>query len=323
MRVSKKISILLVLVLLMTSISTTVFANESANNQILEDQQNLIDELFDERAELICKEQYDKLDEIDQTLSELGVTKLSHEEVAERFFDESDASPYVTKPADGNIHWYLYSTTLPWEHDGHTYEVHTLIAQATDQDSSLKEKSSVSVELSSPSVIKAGTTNALKTLATDLAGKHIPGASIALTVYDTLKNFMTDISPSTEISGASIIYSYSHVTTAAYKYVRPYGGSEYEEELSLSSTKGVTAIGYQYPSFSYGNGTVMPEIKQGEVTVEIIPTYYNHNRKAIEQYVNNMGSMYVDFVSRIEVIGLNGQKAFTITPTCPWFPPQI
>ena len=107
------------------------------------------------------------------------------------------------------------------------------------------------------------------------AAGSIPGASLVLTVYDTVNEFVSGISKTTEISKAKIMYSYSHATTASFKYVKVKGKADSTQKLTYISTKGTTAIGYQYPTFSYSGGTVTPNIIQDTRTVNSKSSGYN------------------------------------------------
>ena len=67
--------------------------------------------------------------------------------------------------------------------------------------------------------------NALGSAAMSGAG-YIPGASLALSVYDVVSSFVSGISKETTITDAEISYTWAQVTTAVFSYVqgiRPIG----------------------------------------------------------------------------------------------------
>lgn len=278
----------------------------------------MIDQLFDRRAELICLEQYDQLDAIDQQLAQLGVEKLAASEVAQiAAKGKSDAVPYVDVPDSGSVSW--YSSRTNYTYDGITYEVQTLTAQPNSNSSNLKVSGSRS--LSSTTTWTAGTMNALYVVGTSIAG-NIPGASLVMTVLDTVSTFISGVSPTTVISNAEIVYSYAHTTTATFKYVKEAGVSDDYQELTYISTKGTTAVGYMYPTFDYDGGQVQPNVIQGSRTIYSTPSGYNSTYNAVVAYTD-IYAQRTAYVTGVKITGIESKTVSSLSLLCPVSPLQV
>lgn len=293
------VSAFMAAVLLTLSFAVPVFAQESSDNSAR------IDSLFDERAELICLEKWDEVDSIDRQLESLGVEKLTAAEEDERF------GSYVSAPTSTDTTW--FSSRVNYTYNGVTYEIQTLTAQPNRNDSCLKQSGSRS--LSSTDKRKAGGMNALSIAA-------FIGSSMALTVYDSARGFVNGVSKTAEISSAEIVYSYAHTTTASFKYVKVSGQSDDYQVLSYASTKGTTAVGYQYPTFIYSGGSVKPNIIQGSRTINSTPEGYNSNLNAIKAFTDPYAPRMA-YVKKVQITGLEWEAVSSIYPPCPQFPTQI
>lgn len=312
---SKIKQLMAVVICLVLCINSAVFASDSTNNT--KSQEELVEELFDQRAEFICLEKYDEVEKIDEQLMDLGIEMLSTQEVVNKFGNSTEITPYVTKPTSTNVTWALGTTN--YDYNGKTYTVQTLTAQPNSKDSVLKESGSKAV--SSTYSWKAGSMNALKAISSGAAG-NIPGASLVLTVYDTASGFVSGISKTTEISKAKIVYSYSHTTTASFKYVKIKGKADSTQKLTYISTKGTTAIGYQYPTFVYSGGTATPNIIQDTRTINSKPSGYNSTLNAVKAFVNTNAKTR-DYVNKVKITGIETKTVVNIYPVCPEFPAHI
>ena len=208
----KAVSILLSF-LLFISMTVSIFASTDVDNSVL------IDNLLEDRAELIAQGKYDKLDIIDKQLEVLGVKKLTPQEVEE--LNKDDVVPYITKPVSNNVTW--LSSRQDYTYNGTTYEIQTLIAQPNQNNSNLKIIGSRA--LASTYKWKAGAMNAISVLAEATYGE-LTGMSRVFTVYDTLNGMISGITRTTEISAAEIVYSYAHTTTASFKYIKVKGEAD-------------------------------------------------------------------------------------------------
>lgn len=295
--------------LLFMSMSTTAFAKSNPDN-------TEIDALLEQRAQLICYEEYDKLPNIDQQLARLGVEKLTAEEVQERFIGD-EVTPYVSAPVSNNVTW--LSSRQDYTYNGVTYEIQTLIAQPNEQDSSLKQIGGRTI--SSTYKWQVGNMNLLSAIASAAIGS-LPNANLVVTVYNALKGYISGISPATEISSTEITYAYAHTTTANFKYVKIKGESDDKQKLTYISTKGTTAINYQIPQFTYVNGTPYPQVINGNRILTSVPYQYGSDYNAIQAY-NDVYAPTRSYVDRIEITGIESKRVSDIAPICPQFPLQI
>ena len=163
--------------------------------------------------------------------------------------------------------------------------------------------------------------NVFTVVASALVGK-ISDESLALTVYDSVKGFVSGISKTTEISSAEIVYSYAHTTTASFKYVKIKGQSDDYQNLTYISTKGTTAVGYQYPTFTYSGGSVKPNVIQGNRTITSTPNGYNSNANAVKAYSDLYAAQF-SYLESVKITGLESKSVSLIYPVCPRFPAHI
>ena len=300
-----------VAVLLTIAPCATAMASDSVISQADE---IIINMLLDERAESLSLDDQDKVHQIDRQLVELGAEILTPEEAAKVFErDSGGIGTYVATPASSSVQW--VSTRVNYVYGGQAYEIQTLIAQPKNNSSILSQMGSRS--LSSTYQWLAGVMNALQVVGSAAVGaavEKIPGSSIALTVYDTVSAFISGISKTTDISSASIVYSYSHKTTASFKFVKKKGQSDNSQFLSYVSTNGVTAVGYQYPTLTY-NGFSKPNIVQGQRTVSSTPNGYNSNANAAKAYATT-GRMDRLCVSSVTITGIESKSVSKISTPC-------
>ncbi len=309
-KIKKVFSMSLVFVMLLSS-NIVAFAN---NMNSTEDQ---VEYLIDYRAELLSLGKYNELENIDQRLEALGVEFLTNLEVQSKAIDTSNGIARVSTPVMENVTW--MSSRTNYTYNGVTYEIQTLTAQPKNHNSNLIDLSNKAI--SSTYRWRAGAMNAISAIGMGALGE-IPGASIYISVYNTLSSWLSGISPTTEISAADILYSVSNVTTATFKYVKVLGESDNRQSLTYISTKCVTAIGYQYPTLEYNDGSVTPNVIQGSQKLYTTPNGYNSNYNAVRAY-NDVYSQTRACVSRVKITGIESKTVANIYPVYPQFPLHI
>ena len=354
-KLSKTICLLMTAILVLSSSNYAVAASTSNEDDLayMISSEEEIQRLFDQRAELLTQifqdEQEKRVDTskivalnaIDRQLVSKGVTFLTLEEVYEQFPEtkgskelalsgetmsraqEDSQNPRVVVPTSTVNSWASYRST--YTTGGVTYNIQKLIAQPIDSDSPLTNVGYRTVTYNTNWI--AGVTNVLSSLAEAGAGAlagYIPGASLALTLYDAAHSFVTGISTTTEVDVPHIAYSWSNVTTASFIYVRLNNQTDDYQWLSLISTKTTTAVGYQLPQFSYKktNGTwvIVPEMIQGTRTIYSTPNYYNSTSIAVSAYNSVPGGALQNCVSYVQISGPESKSVQTIHPCFPSFP---
>lgn len=314
----KKIVFLLLIVLQINLLGAVYRPNVLASDEVKK--QTQIDELLTKRAELICLEEYENIEHINEKLEELGVEQLTPEEVNAKFIRNTEMVPYAYVPTASNVTW--SSVESECHYLNKTYTVQILIAQANEKDSNLKSKGRRIV--GNAYNMKAGAECALEVLTyntlSDVAG-NIPGMSLSLTILEMSKAFMEGYSGETEVSCEEPVYDYLHVTTAKFYYVKPGGASDDSQRLSYITTMGVTSVGCQWGQFISSNGQIIPEIIQNKKTVTTVPMGYSSEYNAAKAYVN--GTKDLSCVSHVEIKGLKKQSVFDVYFLPPVSPSSI
>lgn len=290
-----KISFLLVIALIFNAyIPNAVYASSEENRKIL------IDSLLEERAELVCLNQYDKIEEIDEQLELLGAKEITLEEIELKLKRNSSSSAYAVIPTANNVTW--RSVESVYSYRGALYSVQTLIAQANEMNSNLKVQREYKIHGSVG--IKKGIDNAIKVTVESLlklaTTTKLPETNILITIYDAAQAYIEGITPTTEIECSDPVYKCSHVTTAKFFYVKPYGSAgEGVEYCSYITTMGVTSVGGVWGTFdSDENGNIVPlTITFQSDTITTVPSGYSSEYNAVDAFVNGrQDKSYVDEV---------------------------
>lgn len=135
---------------------------------------------------------------------------------------------------------------------------------------------------------------------------------MAMTVFEASQAYMQGISTTTVVSCVDAMYTYAHVTTVKFFYVKPNGAaSEGNEYLSYITTMGVTAIGGQWSEFVSSAAGVTPKIVQIQKSVTTTPTGYSSEYNAVDAFVN--GRQDKSYVDHITIDGLKNESVLNIT----------
>lgn len=325
----KRILSLGLAVLVIASMQINVFALENVDDasNITDNQTNMeIQDLLDKRAEVLSQENIDinQLNAIDISLHGLGVEFLSPTEVNNLFLksknniDIERVITQVSPPTSNKNTWMSWRSD--YTYNGVVYNAQSLVAQPKSSSSRLSNIGSRTITFGRN--WKAGAYNVISSVATSAAG-NIPGASLALGFYDAVKSFVTGINTTTEVDVPHVTYSWSNTTTAMFTYIRKKNESDDSQILSLVSTKTVTAVGYQIPTFAYknSNGTFVmtPKVIQGNRTINATPTGYGRLDNAVMGYNAGGGPRKIT-VGNIRISGPESNTVQTIYPCNPQFP---
>lgn len=310
----KFFTFLLMSVLIVNSFPLNINASSSIDNDIL------IDALLDKRAEYILSENNEKINELDIQLNSLGVTKLTSSETYQLFnnteYTNNSITTYVTKPVSDTITW--FTSRSDYTYNGTTYEIQTLTAQANSKNSNLT-KTGTKV-LKSTYDWKIGNMNALKIVGSEIAGV-IPGASLAITVYDLLNPYLSGISKETSIVDIEASYTYSHITTVRFKYIKIKGQSDTMQNLTHISTSAITEVTTTVPTIDISTGVGNPKNISSTERIYTTPSAYNSNSKAINAYINS--TVHKAYANKITVTGIESKNIIIHYPIQPHSPAQV
>ncbi len=310
----KIICIILIFLLTVGSFSLPSNASTIANDN------TTADILLEKRAEYICSNNYEKLEEIDKQLEKLGTYKLSSSETLQLFNtleqNENSATPYVVKPVSDTVTWFTSRTD--YTYNGTTYEIQTLTAQPNGNNSNLALTGAKVIESNIDLV--AGATNVLEVIGSTIAGT-IPNATKVLTIYDLLSAFCSGLSTTTVIENITASYTYSHTTTMRFKYVKIKGQSDNLQRLSHISSSAITKVTTVTPEIKVENGIGVPDNATKTETVYSTPSGYNSNSNAAKGYVNSR--TYTSFTDKIDIIGVNDKRVYIYYPIQPQSPAQV
>lgn len=326
----KKISSLIMVAIMMVGIlGNSITANATDVSQNIEKK---ILGLVDQRASLLLDSTTNaaKISAIDSQLERLGVDFLTNTQVDDQFpkakSDYALAMSGNTKnrsrvatPSSNKNSWMSYRSTVTY--NGKSYNVQRLIAQPKSTSSPLATSASRIVSFKNN--WKAGASNLFQSVAQSSIGA-IPGASLAVSVYDAVKSAVSGISTTTTVTIPNVTYSWSSTETVVFTYIRLTSQTDDYQWLSLVSTKTVTEVGWQIPKFNYVNSsgkvTLTPNVIQGKRTITCTPSGYDNNNIALNQYVNGFSGPTFRAVSSITISGPESKAVQTIYPVYPQFP---
>lgn len=285
-----------------------------------------VDQLFDQRAKLISESRYDELPSFHEQLLKYGVHQLGQAETQALRVKKSDSTllslfrsaPSDATPATGanssEITW--FSSRTIYTHDGQDYEIQTLLAQANEHDSLLKQSGSFLLPSSQTKLVS------LFELITGDLGSPLKEPPLLVSLYKTFLKLIPSFSAPTALSSRAIGYSYANVTTVVFKYVKKVGEADEAQRLCHLSTKCNTAVAYQYPDFIVHGDTVLPDLVQEKRSLSTTPEHYNSNEQAIAAYVRSNG-LHKDCVTSIKITGSESETTFSLYPVNPEFPYQF
>ena len=311
------------------SIPTTVLAESVV------DEEAVIEELYDRRDKLNVSailnqelgldntELVAEIDEIDVQLAQLGVEDLTSDEVMERFGNDEEIMPYVTKPSSNNVNWKLDTSHMVV--NGVTYEIQTLTATAkTDYSSNLRETKEIVMQCNKNTT--AGALNVLKVAANSLVNLVVSsnaGAKLAKTAYDYAKAFISGLSSTTTISDVKASYMIASSTTAKFKYVRKQSDPENSQKMTYASTKCEVAVQGSFPVFTYSNGQTHPNIVNFNDRITATPNNFESDYNAVNRFINPEATPAFAYVNGVDIYGLEGKKITRVSTICPSYPAQV
>jgi hypothetical protein len=341
MKQLRKIMVVLLSLIVVLS-STPAFANADTNLKANLRSANLdsqIQSLLDDRAKLLIHTNVDQnvLDKIDTKLHKLGVQFLSTDEVNKQFPQSKAIKALETVPTTTSgaaIQPYYVTPTSPVNQylsyrsnfyaNGNTYNIQRLIVQPYSTSSPLYKQGSRTITFDTN--WQAGVANALTAVGTAVAGSlYETVANVALTLYSVVSGFVSGITRTTEVDVPNITYTWSSNETVVFTYVRLESQTDDYQWLSEISTKTLTAVGWQIPTFSYKLGSLWlltPQIISGSQNISITPSGYDNITNAVAQYNSGLSGPRLAEVSSIQISGPESKTVQYISPVCPNFPLQ-
>lgn len=281
------------------------------------DRESLINHLMEQRATAISVNDSETIDEIDAELMNLGVEDLSSEEVMEIFAEDENKARWIVPPTSANVDWKSYQSTIA--SNGTFYATQTLLAQPKNSSSNLFMEGSKTI--SSTYRWKTGAMNLIKVVAS-ASVSSITKKTWAVTVYDSLKSFISGISPETEVKGMGVDYRYTTIETVSMIYVKKQAQSG-DQNLKLShiSSTCTSQILSQYSSLSFTGGTAALTGIQKNESIVNTPDGYNNASRAVESYRASKETKA--FVTYIDIIGIESKPIATVYPLAPEGPTHI
>lgn len=327
------LSFLLVTILLITVLPVGSFASEEEKNPTA----MAIESLLEKRLEILSKKECDeeRIKEIDSELVGLGVEFLTNEQVATQFPEaksdrnlalngetgSNEIKPQIGVPSSSVNTWMSYRTSN-FLYNGKRYNIQTLTAHPKPGQTNSKLVNIGSRIVTFDRNWKVGTQNLIKSVASSAAG-NIPGASLALSVYDAFSSFISGISTTTEINAPNITYSWSTTTSVTFEYVRLESQSDSQQLLSYIGTKVMGEVGYMIPTLSArrsgGSWVAYGKIEKGGFRIYAQPPLTVPN-PALYGYINGRVD---ERVREVVISGPESKSVQTIYPHYPIGPAQI
>lgn len=303
MKFKKKFCFILSLLMVLSGFSYSAMSEELS----LEDKVN---QIFETRSELVSLEKYEEANSLDVELEALGVLKLEPYEVKNLF----STNTRIDRPVANNVNWYLSTQELSYPGAG-LFTVQTLRAEPNNLSSNLKESGNMSIAPAKNWLV--ATTNVVEVFVTDSIKNNI--VNNILTAYDAMKGFISGLETTTVLSSDSTLYSYSHVTSVSFKFVKRKTEPDTAFRLCYTTTRGTTTVGYQMPTYYYVNGDAKPKIIQGQRIINAIPPTYDDTYYALKAF-NDYSASTSDFVEKVDMkMKINGvtKQIGTIYPLEP------
>lgn len=306
-------------------------AGASANEAAIEDEEYVtqaeadeLEALHDALAESLALNDPEAIARAEADLEASGVTFLTDEEVAERFpeahesldeelgADDGSFSPMVVTPVQNNIRW--TSSRQQVTYKSKNYEVQTLTAVPNSYNSPLKKNGTTTVKANYG--LAAATTNFFKVVVSAAAGTN-PYTLIAVTAYQAISAVVSGFKSTTTITNITATYTWAHVTTAKFMYVKPAGQADSKQKLSHIATKTSLATSYSIPSMSVKDGDPVAKIIQGSRSSSITPSCYTPAATSPVRYYLNETQSWLCYVGKLTITGVDGKAVASTYPIQP------
>ena len=323
----KKYVAVLIIMTLIVTIPLEIYAmsNEIRINWENQNIENQINELFDKRAELINKGEYEKIEKVESQLELLGVSKMEPTEVLARF--SGDVETLSTNEVEAiNSHAVIWFTdTREYTFDGNVYIIETMTAQPSQGDSCLKSYGGYLEEdvVIGEAITMAFISTAVSTISSGLIERLEDGSKF-LTIYDFLKNLVEGLSPITIVEHANTSYTYANSVTVTFKFVNDKGMSDMTKILATRGTRCVTSVGGTTSFYTYDEkGVAHPGTEVNEELIVSFSDGYNSNMNAIRVFLGQEGISIDEFVYSINIGTLEEKPWLDIYPVRPWTPLEV
>ncbi len=321
------LTVLLACVLCFTVFSTSVFrvfAYDVTENEFSDEE--MVDLLLEELTELKSKIYYDssnedyktRIQQIDEALEDLGVCKLTSEELYDFLLDhstdDSDLPLYqITKPTStSTVTWYLYTlNNQPLDSslsDSPSYDIQRLIAVGNNPGGMLiTTKESVALFKNKSIVVS----NILST-SWDILSIYIQKAIglipvLGLTPYELLFSSLSSSISSSSASVNNCYFSYHCISTLEFTYVKDYGASDDDYSLTKCSNKATITV--KFSGLITANSATSSY--DYSTTLTTSSTYYGSLHTAMVYYSNN--SSCYDYISSYTISAFDDQFTYSIS----------
>lgn len=271
---------------------------------------NDIDNLIDDRNTALMEQNYEYADQLTDTLHEHGIQTIT--------LAELDALTGNTTPAAARSSAKFETVYGTYTTGGKKYN--TMRVYATPSYSSNLYKSGVTV-LKNTSKAKAGAMSLLNSVAESAAGIAASStqATIALSVYDALKNLVPALSSTSTINTIKSSYTWNVAETCVFIFVKNSSGMWLSAAQYSKATASITVV---TPTLSFGkNGAIASSVTK-KYNINAIPKNYNSTAKAVSAYING-GEYNKARIKKLVIKGIQGKTVKSISLLNPDYPGSI
>lgn len=310
-------SILVMMLVVLSAVSLNV-TKVDASNKVLDNIQtesdlNAINNLFSERNLALINNDEEKVLEIEERLKEKGMKEIPINEV-KKILEENNAEdnsifPYYNTPSTTKCKWWNSGWITYTYTNGTKYQVQSLIASPNGKVGKLQNTGNYTVNKTGfkANALSIGVEN-FKTL---VSSTVLKGIKNKIPFYDIVKPYVASLSPTTTITNAKAMCSYSYTQNVAFNFVRK--TTQKEERYTMRSNQVQLELGYQIPSFSTSSGVVSPKVIQKKVSMNLTTDYYNNPKFAVASYLTTPAKAInngVIYQTTYDVLGTKYQIKF-------------
>ncbi|WP_144024667.1 hypothetical protein [Paenibacillus odorifer] len=157
--------------------------------------------------------------------------------------------------------------------------------------------------------------------ATTTLGSFNSYVGATITIYDAVKNFISDsnFSKTTTVKNISASYTWNWYESVDFMFIKEASKSDSYQSLALITSTVSGASAYSIPTFSYASttgATTNATINQGSSKqFSYTALYHRDSSAAINYYLS--GPTATSFITKITLTGIDGKTVQTITPAMP------
>lgn len=277
--------------------------------------------LIDQSVKAIVSNDVESYEEIDQALDDMGVEKVSYEEVVQltSLCSKNPNNDCIsTYSANGNVTF--RTQYLDYTKNGITYDMMRIYATPTNAFSSLHRCDSKVTEFkSTTNKATAAAVTGLNMAISTIGGAASDTISRFLSVYDLVKGIYSACSSTSIINNVTSNSTWDVAETCSFIYFK--NKSEQMWRLKGRFSQASASVNICIPQITFNGITAQSRMDVNYYYGDAVPKYYNRIEQPFNCFLN--GGIYESRITHVVIFGVAGEVLHTNKLSNPAEPAEI